>query len=496
MRGIIRMICPIYFPPLQSIGMIAFGALYPLDNIRTRLQVQVHHKDKNVIGQSSAQSQGESASSANATQCSVAALTVSSNSCGDKAENKSSCLAPPVTPYSTGQLLSASKSQLAGAESVATTSSAATPVAAPQQPAARQVAEDEYRSAWDCAVKVTKKEGWSALYNGLTSGVVGVGVSSAIYFWWYYLLKRLALRATGSKNLTPGMNILVASVSGVINIAFTSPIWVINTRMSLQHTSQQQANAAGSTANTSYNGVVDAWTRIAREEGFAGLYRGFLPSLFLVSNPATQFVVYEQLTRLLTASRNRRLAALIKEAAAMGKVTKGMKTQASLTAVEAFVLAAVAKAVATLVTYPYQVVKSRQQADRGKTSEAPSMFTVMSTMLREEGMAVAAVNMRIHVYMTCILRLCQCGVSFFVHCSGLLSLTSPFPFSFSSFSCHAPGWQCFFQGLGTKLTQTVSNAALTFLIYEKIVEALKALMRATVRAAALARRAKEVAGTK
>ena len=94
-----------------------------------------------------------------------------------------------------------------------------------------------------------------------------------------------------------------------------------------------------------------------------------------------------------------------------------------------------AKAVATVVTYPYQVIKSRQQAERGRADQAPSMLSVLLSMYRNEGVAV------------------------------------------------------FTQGLGAKLTQTVSNAALTFLIYNQIVRAIQAAARAAQRAAAAAKAA-------
>lgn len=40
---------------------------------------------------------------------------------------------------------------------------------------------------------------------------------------------------------------------------------------------------------------VDGLQKIARQEGFKGLYRGLLPSLFGVSHGALQFTVYEML---------------------------------------------------------------------------------------------------------------------------------------------------------------------------------------------------------
>ena len=40
-----------------------------------------------------------------------------------------------------------------------------------------------YSGTLDCIVRVCEREGWQSLYSGLTSALVGVGVSSAVYFF-------------------------------------------------------------------------------------------------------------------------------------------------------------------------------------------------------------------------------------------------------------------------------------------------------------------------
>ena len=75
----------------------------------------------------------------------------------------------------------------------------------------------------------------------------------------------------------------------------TNPIWVVKTRLALQHGGGAGAKISSSGNRVApYAGFFDAMGRIARTEGFAGLYKGFAPSLFLVSHGAIQFTASER----------------------------------------------------------------------------------------------------------------------------------------------------------------------------------------------------------
>jgi len=95
----------------------------------------------------------------------------------------------------------------------------------------------------------------------------------------------------------------------------------------------------------------DALVTIWRQEGAKSLWSGTGPSLLLVSNPAVQFMVYEALKR---------------------ECQSIFHTQ-ELSAFVYFVIGALAKAAATIVTYPVQVVQSRLRVSRVfKHASSPS----------------------------------------------------------------------------------------------------------------------------
>uniref|UniRef100_A0A3Q2XN17 Solute carrier family 25 member 17 n=1 Tax=Hippocampus comes TaxID=109280 RepID=A0A3Q2XN17_HIPCM len=175
-------------------------------------------------------------------------------------------------------------------------------------------------------------------------------------------------------------------LQGVINVLVTAPLWVVNTRLKLQGSKFHNTDIQP----TNYRGIWDALGQISRDEGVWALWSGTFPSLLLVLNPAIQFVIYEGLKRQL---RN------------------------GLAAFEVFMIGAVAKAVATTVTYPLQTIQS-------------------------------------------VLRV------------GLLHQLKFYPERKTHlnnvFSPRKFGMLGLFKGLEAKLLQTVLTAALMFLLYEKI----------------------------
>ncbi|GCC18924.1 hypothetical protein chiPu_0021739, partial [Chiloscyllium punctatum] len=143
--------------------------------------------------------------------------------------------------------------------------------------------------------------------------------------------------------------------------------------------------------------VADAIGRIVREEGILALWSSTFPSLLLVFNPAIQFMFYEGLKRQLRRGRT------------------------ELTALEVFIIGAIAKAIATTVTYPLQTVQSLLRFGQQKRDS--------------EGRIVGSLRRVVYVLRQRVRK------------QGLLGL---------------------YKGLEAKLLQTVLTSALMFLVYEKI----------------------------
>lgn len=179
---------------------------------------------------------------------------------------------------------------------------------------------------------IAKRDGLGALYRGWSGTSACVGASAFIYFYAYNALKalyRIRARVAADRPMTPTMNLAIATLAGVINVLATAPLWTVSTRLATRRTKD----------GMEVESFARCLANVVREEGAKSLWKDLAPSLLLVSNPAIQFVTYERL-RILAARLARQ---------------RGHK----ITPLEFFAIGAVAKANATLWTYPLQVVQTR-----------------------------------------------------------------------------------------------------------------------------------------
>lgn len=239
----------------------------------------------------------------------------------------------------------------------------------PQQPGGAALATaNKHKSynMWLTCWLIYRHEGVGGLFAGLSSKVVHTVVSNFAYFYWYSFLKQAVEKRSGA-SISTGMNLLIASVAGALNMSMTLPLEMINTRAQIQPSDSESSSdddsgeektdqpLAVKTSKQDKQGGVrhqsmyDIAKEIYAEDGLLSFWKGFIPSLVLVSNPSINFTVFDKLKLRLQQS---------KMAAANGT------RLASLTAWEAFMLAAVAKAIATILTYPVIRAKVLMQAQK------------------------------------------------------------------------------------------------------------------------------------
>lgn len=222
---------------------------------------------------------------------------------------------------------------------------------------------------------IVRHEGISGLYQGLTPALLGSALSWGGYFFFYEEIKKkmTMYKLDGKKNSDLGSmeNFTAACLSGALMVGFTNPLWLIKTRMQLQMKKFQEHQLksrylSSSNVKPPYKNIADAARTIVREEGPLALYKGAFPALILVSHGGVQFVVYEYLK--ITFGQ-------YKKESKKSKLNPDEKSHSVFErlydSVGYLSMGAVSKIIASTVTYPIQVIKSRIQ-QRSQTAELTS----------------------------------------------------------------------------------------------------------------------------
>ncbi|KAJ6740009.1 hypothetical protein OIU79_000205 [Salix purpurea] len=197
-----------------------------------------------------------------------------------------------------------------------------------------------YKNTAHAILNIARLEGLKGLYAGFFPAVLGSTVSWGLYFFFYSRAKQRYSKNRDEK-LSPGLHLASAAEAGALVCFCTNPIWLVKTRLQLQNPLHQ---------TRPYSGLYDAMKTIMREEGWRALYKGIVPSLFLVSHGAVQFTAYEELRKVIVDFK-----------AKQRKEDCKIADSQLLNSVDYAILGGSSKIAAIILTYPFQVIRSRLQ---------------------------------------------------------------------------------------------------------------------------------------
>ncbi|KAG9327264.1 hypothetical protein KVV02_002717 [Mortierella alpina] len=226
------------------------------------------------------------------------------------------------------------------------------------------------------------KEGPRALYKGLGPNLVGVIPARAINFATYGNGKRFYTELNNGKE-TALVHLSAATTAGVVTATLTNPIWLVKTRMQLQVEGVRQ-----------YRNSVDCIVQILKSEGIRGMYRGLSASYLGVAEGTIQWVIYEKFKT--TLAERRKLANLNNPGAARGYVVGGKDIEEW---VEFLGAAGAAKFIASAITYPHEVLRTRLR--QVPVGNEPAKYTglkqTFQLILKEEGVAALYGGLTAHM---------------------------------------------------------------------------------------------------
>lgn len=271
-----------------------------------------------------------------------------------------------------------------------------------------------YRSLAGAFRTIVKEEGVRGLFQGVSPAVLASAVSWGGYFYFYENSKKRKLNQAfdgSGKQLRTKDHLLSGIEAGAYMVFITNPLWLLKTRLQTQHGVELGKSIP------KYDGPLDAVKVIFREEGFFGFYKGIVPALFLTSHGAVQFAAYEQLKYAYKSFHDDENC----DQPVLVSMTTGI----------------LSKVVASTLTYPYQVIKSRLQ-QRG----------VLRTVALDTGEVITVAEAKYK-------GLIDCAIQIQRH----------------------EGVKGFFRGLIPNCIKVAPGAAVTFVVYE---ESLKLIQKYSI----------------
>mmetsp|Transcript_546 Transcript_546/g.1863 ORF Transcript_546/g.1863 Transcript_546/m.1863 type:complete len:354 (-) Transcript_546:249-1310(-) len=147
--------------------------------------------------------------------------------------------------------------------------------------------EREFTGLFDCLGKTARRSGLLSLYQGFTVSVQGIIVYRGAYFGLYDTLKGILFENERDANVFAKWLVAqcVTAASGIISYPFDT----VRRRLMMQSGSDKKL----------YNGTVDCWVKIARNEGTNAFFKGAFSNVIRGAGGALVLVMYDELKKII-----------------------------------------------------------------------------------------------------------------------------------------------------------------------------------------------------
>ncbi|KAF9192756.1 hypothetical protein BGZ51_004924 [Haplosporangium sp. Z 767] len=249
-----------------------------------------------------------------------------------------------------------------------------------------------YTSVPDAIHKIYASEGFKALYSGLGSDTIATLTSNFVYFYVYMALRQRKERRRQSGQLSTLQELFLGAEAGIISRFFTNPIHVVTTRQQVmgkdlvlkQQLHQQQHRHNGSEDIKCKVSARSIIKDIYKQDGITGFWAGYAPTVILSINPSITYFLFETIKKMIIARQTKAVAGT--------NASKSMlAAAASLTSLQIFFISACSKAIASFITYPLILTKTKLQTKHEQEDEEAAMGLERAGIaaIAESGTAVA-----------------------------------------------------------------------------------------------------------
>ncbi|EAR84652.2 carrier protein (macronuclear) [Tetrahymena thermophila SB210] len=182
---------------------------------------------------------------------------------------------------------------------------------------------------------IQKEEGFRGFYKGYNATVISIPLFHSLFFTIYNQMKPFIKNHMTDTPLVI-QHICASTITGFICDTLTNPLWVVRTRLQVQHMHQDSSKYS--------DGLFKTFRKIQQEEGFKALYKGLGASLLGLTHVAFQFPIYEYLK-------------------AKFEHNKSLQNK-KVNSKDIFVASVISKFIACSITYPHIVIRTRLQDNR------------------------------------------------------------------------------------------------------------------------------------
>lgn len=226
----------------------------------------------------------------------------------------------------------------------------------------RSHGRQKYKKLSDVLLEAISTGRVLSLYQGLGTKNLQSFIAQFVYFYGYSYFKKLYQVKYDSKSIGTKANLLLAASAGACTAIITQPLDTASSRM--------QTSAFGRSKGL--------WAMLT-EGSWVEAFDGLGISLLLTSNPAIQYTVFDQLKQKLLDGK-------------LKKAGNGSSPE-SLSAFSAFLLGAISKSIATVLTYPAIRCKVMIQAadstddetKENKKKPRKTLSSVLEAIWKREG---------------------------------------------------------------------------------------------------------------
>ncbi|KAF9980771.1 hypothetical protein BGZ75_007987 [Mortierella antarctica] len=223
-----------------------------------------------------------------------------------------------------------------------------------------------YTSVPDAIRKIYATEGFRALYSGLGSDTIATLTSNFVYFYVYMALRQRKEHRRKSGQLSTVQELFLGAEAGIISRFFTAPIHVVTTRQQVMGKDLQGSSSSRSSSNPGGADIQNLQSKVSArsiikdiyaQDGITGFWAGYAPTVILSINPSITYFLFETIKRLLVERQT-------KAVAGTNASKSVLAAAASLTSLQIFFISACSKAIASFLTYPLILTKTKLQTKK------------------------------------------------------------------------------------------------------------------------------------